>query len=140
MPHQCVRCSTFYEDGATEIIEGCSCGAKLFFYVKKEKVQQAEEVARQIAETLDETEKKKMEEVIFDMISPEREDDTPVVLDFESIRILKPGKFELDLSRLFNKEKPVVFKQEEGKYIIDLPETFMRVKDTKKGKEEKGKK
>ncbi|MBI1970456.1 hypothetical protein HYS47_01790 [Candidatus Woesearchaeota archaeon] len=140
MPHQCVRCSTFYEDGATEIIEGCSCGAKLFFYVKKEKVQQAEEVARQIAETLDETEKKKMEEDIFDMISDNVEDDTPVVLDFESIRVLKPGKFELDLSHLFNKEKPVVFKLGEGKYIIDLPETFMRVKEAKKGKEEKEKK
>lgn len=137
MPHQCVRCSTFYEDGATEIIEGCSCGAKLFFYVKKEKVQQAEEIARQIAESLDETEKKRMEEDIFDMIGQEAEDDLPVVLDFEAIRVLKPGKFELDLSHLFNQEQPVVFKLEEGKYIIDLPQTFMR---TKKGDGEKRRK
>ena len=35
MPHQCVRCGTFYDDASKEILEGCSCGAKLFFYVKK---------------------------------------------------------------------------------------------------------
>ena len=36
MPHQCVRCNAFFEDGADEILKGCSCGGKLFFFVKKE--------------------------------------------------------------------------------------------------------
>ena len=42
MPHQCVRCNTFYEDGSKAILAGCSCGGKLFFYVKKEKLEKAE--------------------------------------------------------------------------------------------------
>ena len=38
MPHQCVRCNTIYSDGASEILKGCSCGARLFFYIKKKQL------------------------------------------------------------------------------------------------------
>ena len=31
MPHQCVRCNKFYDDGSIEIIKGCTCGGRLFF-------------------------------------------------------------------------------------------------------------
>ncbi|MBI2146929.1 hypothetical protein HYU19_00450 [Candidatus Woesearchaeota archaeon] len=134
MPHQCVRCSTFYKDGATEIISGCPCGAKLFFFVKEEKLKQAEDVARKMSENLDEKDKLRMEQDIYQIMGYEEEDDTPVVLDIESIRVLQPGKFEIDLSHLFNTDKPLVYKLEDGKYIIDLPQTFMR---SKEGKEEK---
>jgi predicted nucleic acid-binding Zn-ribbon protein len=46
-----------------------------------------------------------------------------VILDFESIRITEPGKYELDLVNLFGKN-PLVYKLEEGKYVIDLSATF----------------
>ena len=52
----------------------------------------------------------------------------PVVLDLASINITEPGKFELDLVKLF-KGDPLVYKISEGKYIIDVAETF---KNTKK--------
>ena len=39
MPHQCVRCNTFHEDGSEQILKGCECGGKLFFYIKKEKLE-----------------------------------------------------------------------------------------------------
>ncbi|MEM2478681.1 MAG: Zn-ribbon containing protein, partial [Candidatus Pacearchaeota archaeon] len=51
----------------------------------------------------------------------------PVILDLETIRALKPGKFEIDLVKLF-KGYPVIFKLEEGKYIIDLASTFQLIK------------
>ena len=47
----------------------------------------------------------------------------PVFLDIESIKVLKPGQYELDLIDLF-KGKPLVYKLEDGKYIIDLVSTF----------------
>ena len=28
MPHQCVRCGEFYEDGSNQILSGCKCGGK----------------------------------------------------------------------------------------------------------------
>mgnify|MGYP001578486892 FL=1 len=47
----------------------------------------------------------------------------PVILEFESINVKKPGKFEIDLTKLF-KRSPVIYKLEEGKYIIDVASTF----------------
>jgi predicted nucleic acid-binding Zn-ribbon protein len=46
-----------------------------------------------------------------------------VILDLESIRITGDGKYELDVVNLFSR-KPVVYKLEEGKYIIDLTTTL----------------
>ncbi len=125
MPHQCVRCNTFYEDGSVEIIQGCSCGAKLFFYIRKEKLEKLQEVKEQLVE-LSEPEKVKIEKDVRQIMGREEEDDEPVVLDLESIHVKEPGKFDLDLVNLFNKDNPIVFKLGDGKYVIDLPETFRR--------------
>ena len=131
MPHQCVRCNTFYDDGATEIIKGCKCGGKLFFYIKKEKLEQAKEVQETIH--LTETEKEQMEKDVFEIVGSDIERDEPVVLDLEAIRVLKPGKYELDLVHLF-KGEPLIFKLEDGKYMIDLVESFKQFTDKVKKK------
>jgi len=34
--------------------------------------------------------------------------------------VLKPGKYLLDIQNLFSKERPLVYKLEDGKYIVDL--------------------
>lgn len=126
MPHQCVRCNKFYEDGSNEIIEGCQCGAKLFFFIRKEKLEKMRAVQEQFV-ALPEEEKKQIEKDVFSVMGVEEEEqDEPVVLDIESIRVVKPGKFELDLVHLFDKKNPIIFKLGEGKYMIDLPETFRR--------------
>ena len=123
MPHQCVRCSTFYDDGAKEILEGCSCGSRMFFFVKKEKLDAVKKAAESIKLTDDD--KKQIEDDIYDLIGSQIEHDLPVILDFESIRILKPGQYEIDLVRLF-KEEPLVFKLEDGKYMVDLAKSIRR--------------
>lgn len=125
MPHQCVRCGTLYGDGAQEILSGCSCGAKIFFFVKKKDIEESKD----FVEKLSDNEKKQVEKDVYDMIGMKPEDDKPVILDFESIRIMKPGKFEIDLVKLFSSDKPLIYKLEEGKYIIDLAESFKRKKD-----------
>ncbi|MEM2138626.1 MAG: Zn-ribbon containing protein [Candidatus Woesearchaeota archaeon] len=129
MPHQCVRCGTFYQDGSNEILKGCSCGSKLFFYVKKEKLEEM----KKVTEKLTKTEKTQIEKDVFDIIGLQETYDEPVVLDLESIRIQKPGKYEIDLVSLF-KDNPVIYKLAEGKYVIDLPETFNKLKTEKKSK------
>ena len=80
---------------------------------------------------LTKTEKKQIEKDVFDLIGIADIDKQPVVLDFESIRILKPGKYELDLVNLF-KDRPLVYKLDEGKYMIDLPESFKKALPKKK--------
>lgn len=121
MPHQCVRCNTIYSDGASEILKGCQCGARLFFYLRKQQIEEG----KKLLSNLTVEEKEQVEQDVKELIGLEHEPDKPVVLDLESIRILKPGKYELDLVHLFKKD-PLVFKLEEGKYIIDLPEAFKR--------------
>jgi len=123
MPHQCVRCNKFYEDGAKEILKGCLCGARLFFYIKKEKLEES----KKITEKLTKEEKKEVEKDVLDLVDLDMAKEKPIVLDLESIKIMKPGKYELDLVRLF-KGEPLIFKLEEGKYIIDIPESFKKIK------------
>ena len=121
MPHQCVRCGKFYDDGAEEILKGCPCGGRLFFYINKKKLEES----KNIVTDLTTKEKDEIEQDVFDLIGIERDIEKPVVLDLESIRILKPGKYELDIVNLF-KKRPLIYKLEEGKYIIDLPESFKK--------------
>jgi predicted nucleic acid-binding Zn-ribbon protein len=60
------------------------------------------------------------------------DEETPVILDIESVRISSPGKFEIDLVNLFKKNRPLIYKIGEGKYIIDLSSTLSRdIKDIK---------
>jgi predicted nucleic acid-binding Zn-ribbon protein len=124
MPHQCVRCSKFYDDGAEEILKGCSCGAKLFFYIRKDKLEKAKEVTENT--NLTKEDKKQIEKDVFDMVGSEIDEDKPIVLDVEAIRVKGPGKYELDLVHLFKKE-PLVVKLEEGKYMIDVVESFNQI-------------
>jgi predicted nucleic acid-binding Zn-ribbon protein len=128
MPHQCVRCNTLYNDAASELLSGCTkCGAKLFFYIRAERLQELKETTTQL--TIED--KKQIEEDVYDILGEDREEDKAVILDLESIRILKPGQYELDLVHLFKKQ-PLVYKLAEGKYVIDLPETFKIAREKKK--------
>ncbi len=128
MPHQCVRCNTFYDDGSEEILKGCHCGGRLFFYVKKEKLEQSKKILEDIK--LSEPEKEQIEKDVFELVGSEVDKEEPVILDLESIRVIKPGKYELDLVHLF-KGDPIIFKLQEGKYMIDLVETFKRAREKK---------
>ena len=126
MPHQCVRCGTLYDDGSNELLKGCSCGAKLFFYIKKEKLKELQEKTIKLTEE----EKEQIEKDVFDLVGSEIDKNDPVVLDLETIRVLKPGKYELGLVHLFKKD-PLIFKVGEGKYMIDLIASFAGLKKNK---------
>jgi predicted nucleic acid-binding Zn-ribbon protein len=43
---------------------------------------------------------------------------------FESIRVLKPGQYELNLMELYDREEYIVALQEDGKYTIQVPERW----------------
>jgi predicted nucleic acid-binding Zn-ribbon protein len=122
MPHRCVRCGTVYDDGASEILKGCSCGARLFFFIKKKHLEESKEVVVNLSQE----EKKQMEHDVLELVGAKQEEDKPVILDFESVRVLKPGQYLLDLVNLFKKDQPLVFKLSDGKYIIDIPGTFRK--------------
>ncbi len=78
-----------------------------------------------------EEDKKTVEKDIREMAGIQDED-APVILDIESVRVTGAGKFEIDIVNLFRKDRPLIYKLEEGKYIIDLASTLQQnIKDIK---------
>ncbi len=122
MPHQCTRCGEIYPDAAEELLKGCSCGAKFFYYIKQEKLQEPE--VKEVITELRKADKVQIEKDIRDITGLEDKPDKPVILDLESVKVIRPGKFEIDIVNLFNKRRPLIYKLEEGKYIIDLAATL----------------
>lgn len=118
MPYKCVHCSKVYVDDAREVLEGCECKSKFFFYIKEEKLREIIQGSA-IEPILTDNEKEQMEEDVREIAGVEGYDE-PVFLDFESVKVIKPGKYLLDLQKLFSMDKPRVYKLEDGKYIVDL--------------------
>ncbi len=119
MPHQCVRCSKIYPDGSQELLKGCECGGRFFFYIRENKLKEAQKITKNLSTE----DKKQMEQDVLEIIGDKIDEDKPIILDLESIKILTPGKYELDLVDIF-KGRPLVYKLEEGKYFIDVVSTF----------------
>jgi predicted nucleic acid-binding Zn-ribbon protein len=135
MPNQCIHCSEIYEDGAEEVLKGCSkCSGKFFFYLSEEKLRKIKENNEKTKEereledldledmgieNLSKKEKEQIEKDVRD-IAGITDIEAPLVLDFETVRVTKPGKYILDIPNLFRKDRPLVYKLEDGKYVIDL--------------------
>jgi len=137
MPHQCVHCKRIIPVASKELIEGCqNCKGHFFFYIREE---QLERIKNQQQIEIPQEQKVSIEKDIRE-IAGIVEEDTPVILDIESIRVTGDGKFEIDLVNLFSKNRPLVYKLEEGKYIIDLATTLTKelkdIKEIKNSEEE----
>lgn len=132
MPHQCIHCGNIIPADSKEILEGCKkCHGRFFFYIRDEqlsKIKEKKEIEAAKIVELKEDEKKKIESDVRTILKVENEKE-PIILDFESVQVTGPGKFEIDLINLLN-NKPIIFKLEEGKYLIDLESAMP--KDAKK--------
>ncbi len=113
MPHQCLNCQEVYDNTSNAIIKGCpACESNLFLYIKK------------IPENKEEIELTKDEKEIImkevENLTHTEELDAPIILKLENIRILKQGKYEIDINQLMKKDKPLIYKVDEGTYVIDF--------------------
>ena len=134
--HQCVHCKRNISLGSKELLEGCAdCGGHFFFYIKEDQLEKLKDITE-----IPEQDKEKVEKDIRE-IAGIVEEDSPIILDVESVRVAGSGKFEIDLVNLFNKNRPLIYKLEEGKYIIDLATTLSKeVRDLTEIKNPKSKK
>ena len=112
MPHECVKCGKLYPDSSPEVLEGCSnCGGRKFIYVatgrKRRKIPEKVPAAQPPPE-----EKKETPEV-----QDNRED---IYNGLESIRIVSPGTYELNIEKLAQSDERVVGFRQEGSYRVDL--------------------
>ena len=122
MPHQCVKCSKIIPMGSKELIEGCTdCKGRFFFYIRDEQLEKIKQ--EPLALEIPDKEKEAIEKDIRE-IAGITDEKAPVILDLESVRVTGDGKFEIDVVNLFNKKRPLIYKLDEGKYIIDLASTL----------------
>ena len=118
MPHKCTKCGREYKDGSTEILRGCaSCGGKKFLYVKEAEINKDVLEEKSIEEIADESH----EEVLEIVEQPStRKKEVEMYDRVETIRIVSPGSYELNLEKMAKSDERIVSVGKEGSYIIDL--------------------
>jgi len=117
MPHKCTKCGREYKDGSTEILKGCeSCGGKKFLFVKEEELNRDVLEEKSIEEIAEESHEEVLEVVDSDKTPKQVEMYDRV----ETIRIVSPGSYELNLERMAASDERIVSVGKEGSYIIDL--------------------
>jgi hypothetical protein len=102
MPHRCTKCGREYQDGDMQILQGCECGNNKFLYVPKEK--------RDIREQLEMLEIKSSDAGI------------------ESVKIIAPGQYEINLDKIFTRDEIIIALQQDGRYMLHLPSLLKRRK------------
>lgn len=160
MPHKCTRCEKIFKDGAAIILNGCpACGWNKFLYVKEETSPfaiisgapplhtGAEKPVQQEALGEAGADKPKPEDNAAErfinevnrILEKDEAKPSSSPLDgsrVESIRIVQPGSYELNLGSLMQGNEIVMALKEDGTYVVHLPSVFDKhVK--KKGKKEK---
>ncbi len=125
MPHKCTRCGQLFRDGSPEILSGCpSCGWNKFLYVM------GEEQALPKASTIDEMINKAE---VDEKLPTEDIQDTEPIKRIESIKILGPGSYELNIKTLLDRKEIIMALKENGTYVVHLPSIFGKsVKKPKK--------
>lgn len=106
--HKCLKCGKEFEKITEEMLKGCpDCGGNLFLYIKKGKEASATDLVDQL----------------------KVEDKVPLEVDkIESLKILSPGIYELNLDALLERKEIVMKMKENGSYVIHLPSLFKKKK------------
>jgi predicted nucleic acid-binding Zn-ribbon protein len=118
MPYKCLTCSDIYDDLALEVQNGCKCGSRLFFYMTQDKIDKITKKDK----VKEESEKQEIKKVAEKMPSLNKK--SGIIIDFEAIKLLKRGKYKVNVDKLFSQNEPRIYKLEEGKYIVDFDSLF----------------
>jgi len=126
MPHKCTKCGREYRDGSTEILKGCaSCGGKKFLYVKEGDLHKDVLEEKSIEEIAHETKEPVLE------VKSEPKKEVEMYDRVETIRIVGPGTYELNLEKMAKGDERIISVGKEGVYNIDLL-SFTKDKPKKK--------
>jgi len=115
MYHKCVKCDRIYEQASEEIINGCTCGSKLFYFVKS-----ADGKKKNSKDTV-------TEDIDYFYELEDDENHEIIIFDIEAINIKSSGKYELNLDGLMNNDG-LIYKYGEGKYSIDLDNNMKQLR------------
>ncbi len=134
MPHKCTRCESIFKDGAAIILNGCpKCGWNKFLYVRGEEPVQPPEKTGETPAIPPAASKfiKEVDEILGNKPEPVAKSETkPLEIGerVESVRILSPGSYELNLESLLERDEIVMALKEDGTYLVHLPSIFQKKK------------
>jgi hypothetical protein len=128
MPHKCIGCGKIFEKNDEAILDGCpACGSNRFLFIREgEKLPEAEIDLDLVKE---EQKPEKLDEII-DRIEEGMDDD----LRLESVRIIEPGSYEVNIESLLERDEIILALKGDGSYVIHLPSMFARLKGGRKHK------
>jgi predicted nucleic acid-binding Zn-ribbon protein len=134
MPHKCVSCSRTYPNSSPELLRGCSCGSRIFIYLKSGDmswedagpVLEAALREGKIAE-LSRTRPVSIELVPADGSGAQGAGDCPAAQygsgrerPAENITVVDRGEYELDIASLMAGD-PLVVRSQNGVYHLRIP-------------------
>lgn len=104
--HKCVKCGEVFERITKEMLyDGCpECGSNFFFYIKGQAAAD-----------------------LVDKIKIEEREGEPIE-KIESVKIHKPGIYELNLDALLERKEIIMAIKETGSYVVHLPSLFAKKK------------
>lgn len=109
--HKCLKCGTKFERITEAMLHGCpECGGKLFLYIKEG--EDIEDISA--TELVDRIQVEEREPLEGEKI--------------ESLRILSPGVYELNLNALLERKEIIMKIKENGTYVVPLPSLFRKKK------------
>lgn len=127
MPHKCTQCGREFKDGSTEILKGCpSCGGKKFLFVRESDRHRDVLEEKSIENLAEETK----EEILEVEAEPNRH--VEMRERIESIRVINPGSYELNIEKLAKSDEVVVKMGKDEKYVVDI---ISMMKSKKKDKD-----
>jgi len=141
MPHKCTRCENIFKDGAAIILNGCpKCGWNKFLYVRDESAASEPVVKTEIVTGISPEASsfiKEVDEILGLKNETDESKNEPkaeiapkeIGSRIESIRILSPGQYELNLESLLGRKEIVMALKEDGTYVVNLPSVFKKKKD-----------
>ncbi|HEY9204954.1 MAG TPA: Zn-ribbon domain-containing protein [Candidatus Methanoperedens sp.] len=138
MPHKCTKCESLFKDGAAIILNGCpKCGWNKFLYVRDERTAEKIETPPGSIPPAASKFIKEVDDILGNKPAPSKPElkETKVETKpdeigsrVESVRILSPGSYELNLESLLEREEIVMALKEDGTYIVHLPSVFQKKK------------
>ncbi|MFP3908883.1 MAG: Zn-ribbon domain-containing protein [Archaeoglobaceae archaeon] len=120
MPHRCTECGKEFVDGDMQILKGCECGNNKFLYVPKKREEEEKEEAVDVEEKAEEVKNQIAEE-----------------MGMETVRIVAPGQYEINLDKVLSREEIIISLQQDGKYLIHLPSLLRDKRLSKKSKKKR---
>src|SRR3989344_7387812 len=119
--HQCLKCKTMFANEEVPIIDGCSCGSKLFLFVKhKGDVKLAEKYRPQLEAKIEEIDVQQKRERTKPASKSSAEKPK---FGVETIKVHDIGVYSIHLDALM-KGAPIVVLAKGGSYIISFPSLF----------------